>query len=87
MAVTGTMNTINAAVKAGVRRFVFTSSIGAVHMNPNRSSDTILDEKCWSDPEYCKKTDVCLLLINTNIYFLSLNSLSLSHFVSDLTIR
>ncbi|KAM0942356.1 putative cinnamoyl-CoA reductase [Dioscorea sansibarensis] len=57
VAVTGTMNAINAAVKAGVRRFVFTSSIGAVHMNPNRSSDTFLDEKCWSDPEYCKKTD------------------------------
>ncbi|KAH7669051.1 Cinnamoyl-CoA reductase protein [Dioscorea alata] len=56
VAVAGTMNAINAAVKAGVRRFVFTSSIGAVHMNPNRSSDTVLDENCWSDLEYCKKT-------------------------------
>ncbi|XP_039134847.1 cinnamoyl-CoA reductase 1-like isoform X2 [Dioscorea cayenensis subsp. rotundata] len=56
VAVVGTVNAINAAAKAGVRRFVFTSSIGAVHMNPNRSSDTVLDENCWSDLEYCKKT-------------------------------
>ncbi|KAH7669054.1 cinnamoyl-CoA reductase protein [Dioscorea alata] len=57
VAVAGTMNAINAAAKAGVRRFVFTSSIGAVHMNPNRSSDAVLDENCWSDLDYCKKTD------------------------------
>ncbi|XP_039134976.1 cinnamoyl-CoA reductase 1-like [Dioscorea cayenensis subsp. rotundata] len=57
VAVAGTMNAINAAAKAGVRRFVFTSSIGAVHMSPNRSSDTALDENCWSDLDYCKKTN------------------------------
>ncbi|XP_039134470.1 cinnamoyl-CoA reductase 1-like [Dioscorea cayenensis subsp. rotundata] len=56
-AVEGTMNAVSAAVKAGVGRFVFTSSIGAVHMNPNRSSDAVLDENCWSDLDYCKKTD------------------------------
>ncbi|XP_039134848.1 cinnamoyl-CoA reductase 1-like isoform X3 [Dioscorea cayenensis subsp. rotundata] len=56
VAVAGTMNAVNAAAKSGVRRFVFTSSIGAVHMNPNRSSDAVLDENCWSDLEYCKKT-------------------------------
>ncbi|KAH7669048.1 Cinnamoyl-CoA reductase protein [Dioscorea alata] len=44
-AVVGTMNAVNAAVKAGL------------HMNPNRSSDAVLDENCWSDLDYCKKTN------------------------------
>ncbi|KAK1621177.1 hypothetical protein QYE76_026694 [Lolium multiflorum] len=55
-AVEGTRNAINAAADAGVRRVVFTSSYGAVHMDPNRSPDTVVDEACWSDYEYCKRT-------------------------------
>ena len=52
----------------GVRRVVFTSSYGAVHMNPNRSPDAVLDETCWSDYEFCKQTDVSTLLcsVSTN---------------------
>ncbi|KAJ0007002.1 hypothetical protein Pint_30325 [Pistacia integerrima] len=38
------------------RRLVFTSTIGAVYMNPNRSPDVIVDESCWSDLDYCKDT-------------------------------
>jgi nucleoside-diphosphate-sugar epimerase len=57
-AVEGTRNAINAAADAGVRRVVFTSSYGAVHMDPNRSPDTVVDEACWSDYEYCKRTGV-----------------------------
>ncbi|KAF7067920.1 hypothetical protein CFC21_073737 [Triticum aestivum] len=56
VAVEGTRNVVNAAADMGVRRLVFTSSYGAVHMNPNRSPDTILDETCWSDYEFCKQT-------------------------------
>ncbi|KAF0920525.1 hypothetical protein E2562_035634 [Oryza meyeriana var. granulata] len=55
-AVEGTKNVINAAADMGIRRVVFTSSYGAVHMNPNRSPDQILDETCWSDLEFCKQT-------------------------------
>lgn len=33
-----------------------TSSIAAVIMNPNRSKDMLVDESCWSDPEYCEAT-------------------------------
>lgn len=55
-AVEGTRNVINAAADEGVRRVVFTSSYGAVHMDPNRSPDTVVDETCWSDYEYCKRT-------------------------------
>ncbi|KAJ7962762.1 Cinnamoyl-CoA reductase [Quillaja saponaria] len=49
-------NVIIAAAEAKVRRVVFTSSIGAVYMDPNRSPDVVVDESCWSDLEYCKNT-------------------------------
>ncbi|KAL6598786.1 hypothetical protein ACP70R_046046 [Stipagrostis hirtigluma subsp. patula] len=55
-AIEGTRNVINAAADMGVRRVVFTSSYGAVHMNPNRSPDEVVDENCWSDLDYCKQT-------------------------------
>ncbi|KAK8463477.1 hypothetical protein SEVIR_1G367500v4 [Setaria viridis] len=57
VAVEGTRNVISAAADEGVRRVVFTSSYGAVHMDPNRSPDAILDETCWSDYDFCKQTD------------------------------
>lgn len=55
-AVIGTKNVINAAAEAKVRRVVFTSSIGAVYMDPARDPDQIVDESCWSDLEFCKNT-------------------------------
>uniref|UniRef100_A0A0E0CSX8 NAD-dependent epimerase/dehydratase domain-containing protein n=1 Tax=Oryza meridionalis TaxID=40149 RepID=A0A0E0CSX8_9ORYZ len=58
VAVDGTRNVMNAAADMGVRRVVFTSSYGAVHMNPNRSPDAVLDETCWSDPEFCRQKDM-----------------------------
>ncbi|KAF0909853.1 hypothetical protein E2562_000166 [Oryza meyeriana var. granulata] len=54
VAVEGARNVINACADTGVRRVVFTSSYGAVHMDPNRSNDTVLDESCWSNLDYCK---------------------------------
>ncbi|KAL8256825.1 hypothetical protein R6Q59_028866 [Mikania micrantha] len=55
-AVIGTRNVIVAAAEAKVRRVVFTSSIGAVYMDPNRNPDDVVDESCWSDLEFCKNT-------------------------------
>lgn len=57
-AVIGTKNVIVAAAEAKVRRVVFTSSIGAVTMDPNRGPDVVVDESCWSDLEFCKSTKV-----------------------------
>lgn len=57
-AVNSTKNVIIAAAEAKVRRVVFTSSIGAVYMDPKRSIDLVVDESCWSDLEYCKNTKV-----------------------------
>ncbi|XP_019454955.1 PREDICTED: cinnamoyl-CoA reductase 2-like [Lupinus angustifolius] len=55
-AVNGSKNVIIAAAEAKVRRVVFTSSIGAVYMDPTRNRDLVVDESCWSDLEYCKNT-------------------------------
>ncbi|KAL0533248.1 hypothetical protein IC582_030464 [Cucumis melo] len=55
-AIIGTKNVMIAAAEANVRRVVFTSSIGTVYMNPNRSPDMVVDESCWSDLEFCKNT-------------------------------
>jgi cinnamoyl-CoA reductase len=57
-AVNGAKNVIIAAAEANVRRVVFTSSIGAVYMDPKRSVDVEVDESCWSDLEFCKNTKV-----------------------------
>lgn len=62
-AVKGTRNVINVAADAGVKRVIFTSSIGTVYMNPQRSLDVPVDENCWSDLEYCKNTKVSILYI------------------------
>ncbi|CAO2211071.1 unnamed protein product [Urochloa humidicola] len=56
-AVRGTEYVISAAAESGtVRRVVFTSSIGAVTMDPSRGPDVVVDESCWSDLDFCKKT-------------------------------
>ena len=58
-AVRGTRYVIDAAAESGtVRRVVLTSSIGAVAMDPSRAPDAVVDESCWSDLEFCKKTKV-----------------------------
>nr|BAM05562.1 cinnamoyl-CoA reductase [Eucalyptus pilularis]BAM05563.1 cinnamoyl-CoA reductase [Eucalyptus pyrocarpa] len=55
-AVIGTKNVIVAAAEAKVRRVVFTSSVGAITMDPNRGPDVVVDESCWSDLDFCKST-------------------------------
>ncbi|CAO2210886.1 unnamed protein product [Urochloa humidicola] len=57
VAVDGTRNVMDAAAGEGVRRVVLTSSYGAAHMDPRRSPDAVLDETCWSDYDFCRRTD------------------------------
>ncbi|MQM03278.1 hypothetical protein Taro_036057 [Colocasia esculenta] len=54
-AVKGSRYMVEAAA-GGLRRVVLMSSIGAVHMDPNRPTDAVVDESCWSDLEFCKAT-------------------------------
>ncbi|KAL8105157.1 hypothetical protein AgCh_029088 [Apium graveolens] len=49
----GTRNVIVASAETKARRVVFTSSIGAVYMYPNRDPDEVINEDCWSDLEFC----------------------------------
>ncbi|XP_078437758.1 cinnamoyl coa reductase 1 isoform X2 [Wolffia australiana] len=51
-AVRGTRMVMEAAAEGGVRRVVFTSSIGAVNMPPTSS----VDESCWSSLDFCEST-------------------------------
>ncbi|XP_048549607.1 cinnamoyl-CoA reductase 1-like, partial [Triticum urartu] len=67
-AIRGTKYVITAAADMGIKRVVFTSTIGTVYMNPNRDPSKPVDDTCWSDLEYCKKTAVrgnCLFCSHT----------------------
>ncbi|XP_020168747.1 cinnamoyl-CoA reductase 1 [Aegilops tauschii subsp. strangulata] len=55
-AIRGTKYVITAAADMGIKRVVFTSTIGTVYMNPHRDPSKPVDDTCWSDLEYCKKT-------------------------------
>lgn len=68
----GTQSVIIAAAEAKCRRVVYTSSIGAVYMDPNRHPDIVVDESCWSDLEFCKKTKVHLVWLMNHLSYRSL---------------
>lgn len=56
-ALKGTLNVLKACSVSKVKRVIMTSSVGAVIMDPQRPRDKFVDESCWSDPEYCRKTE------------------------------
>jgi len=69
----GTKNVMNASAEARVGRVVYTSTIGAVHMDTirrpdsvDRNPDVVVDESCWSDLEYCKKVKNWYCYAKTN---------------------
>ncbi|KAF7061877.1 hypothetical protein CFC21_068534 [Triticum aestivum] len=58
-AVEGTLNVLRAAKDAGgVRRVVVTSSVSAVVPCPGWPAGEVLDERCWTDIDYCDKNGV-----------------------------
>ncbi|KAJ6791108.1 cinnamoyl-CoA reductase 2-like [Iris pallida] len=56
-AVTGTLNVLKACTGAKIKRVVVVSSVASVVMNPSWPQDKLMDEECWSDKEYCRKTE------------------------------
>lgn len=56
-AVKGTLNVLKASAEAKVKRVVFVSSVTAVGLNLNWPNDKVMDESCWSDLDYCKRTN------------------------------
>jgi cinnamoyl-CoA reductase len=56
-AIRGTKYVITAAADMGIKRVVFTSTIGTVYMNPYRDPNKPVDDTCWSDLDYCKRTE------------------------------
>lgn len=58
-AVKGTLNVLKAASKArSVKRVVLTSSTASVAYRSDIATKEVVDETCWSDPEFCKKEKV-----------------------------
>ncbi|XP_021746548.1 cinnamoyl-CoA reductase 2-like [Chenopodium quinoa] len=56
-AVKGTLNVLKASSEEKVKRVVYVSSVAAVLMNPDWQTDQVKDENCWSDIEFCKRTN------------------------------
>ncbi|XP_020966124.1 cinnamoyl-CoA reductase 2-like [Arachis ipaensis] len=56
-AVKGTTNVLEASLEAKVERVVYVSSVAAAFMNPNFPNDKVIDESCWSDKDYCRKSN------------------------------
>nr|GLL34365.1 cinnamoyl-CoA reductase 1-like [Ipomoea trifida]GMD25972.1 cinnamoyl-coa reductase 2 [Ipomoea batatas] len=56
-ALNGTLNVLKACSESNVKRVVIVSSVSAVFVTPNWPKDKVKDETCWSDPEYCIKTN------------------------------
>lgn len=54
-AIQGTLNVLEAAKRAGVRRVVLTSSISAMVPNPAWRAGRAMDEASWTDVEYCRE--------------------------------
>jgi hypothetical protein len=61
-AVKGTINVLESCAKAkGVKRVVFTSSIGSVAYTPHRASGAVLDESSWSDVDSNRENQVSFI--------------------------
>ncbi|XP_058220494.1 cinnamoyl-CoA reductase 1-like [Rhododendron vialii] len=56
-AVKGTLNVLKACSEANVKRVVVVSSVAAILLSPDWPKGRVKDESCWSDKEYCRRTN------------------------------
>lgn len=61
----GTLNVLEAAHKAKVRRVVLTSSVSAIIPNPKWPVGKPLDENCWTDLDYCRENGIWYTVAKT----------------------
>jgi len=65
--VRGALNVVEACSNAAVKRLVLTSSLSAMVWDRQRNAGTegaynsCIDEKCWSNLDFCRAKKVCLL--------------------------
>jgi nucleoside-diphosphate-sugar epimerase len=59
-AIKGTLNVLKACLNAKVKRVVMTSSSSALDSDPNRPTEEVIDESCWSDENFLRENKVTL---------------------------
>jgi nucleoside-diphosphate-sugar epimerase len=57
-AIKGTLNVLKACLSAKVKRVVMTSSSSALDSDPNRPTEEVIDESCWSDENFLRENKV-----------------------------
>lgn len=62
--VRGAINVVEASAQTqSIEKIVFTSSLTAAVWRENISSEKDVDERSWSNKEFCRKLKVCLFII------------------------
>ncbi|KAL0906330.1 hypothetical protein M5K25_024815 [Dendrobium thyrsiflorum] len=56
-ALLGTRNKLKACSKTNIKRVVVVSSNAAIAINPDWPHGTIMDERCWSDEDFCRESE------------------------------
>lgn len=52
--VRGTLNIVEACANSSVKRLVLTSSLSAMVWDQQRHAEKVIDEKCWSNLDFCR---------------------------------
>ncbi|KAL0906329.1 hypothetical protein M5K25_024814 [Dendrobium thyrsiflorum] len=64
-ALLGTRNILKACSKTNIKRVVVVSSNAAIAINPDWPHGTIMDERCWSDEDFCRESEKWYCLSKT----------------------
>ncbi|PKU62874.1 tetraketide alpha-pyrone reductase 1-like [Dendrobium catenatum] len=64
-ALLGTRNIFKACSKTNIKKVVVVSSNAAIAINPDWPHGTIMDERCWSDEDFCRASEKWYCLSKT----------------------